>query len=79
MHFLLISENAFCYEMKCNRMTSFMEFVIGECPQVRLPKCDLGPPLLHSSRPILADLSGQITAGGFGAGGGDVVHRSDHG
>ena len=28
MHFLLISENAFCYEMKCNGMTSFMEFMI---------------------------------------------------
>ena len=28
MHFLLKSENEFFHEMKCNRMTSFMEFII---------------------------------------------------
>ena len=29
MHFLLITENEFIHEMKCNRMTSFMEFMIS--------------------------------------------------
>ena len=27
MHFLLISENEFTHEMKCNRITSFKEFM----------------------------------------------------
>ena len=28
MHFLLISENDFFYEIKCNGITSFMDFMI---------------------------------------------------
>ena len=30
MHFLLISENEFTHEIKCNGMTSFMKFMISE-------------------------------------------------
>ena len=29
MHFLLISENEFFHEIKCNRMTSFMKFMFA--------------------------------------------------
>ena len=47
MHFLLISENAFCHEMKCNGMTSFMEFMVVHMNWVfvyiRTAQCDVTP------------------------------------
>ena len=59
MHSLLMSENDFYSEIKCNRMTSFMEFMLGAIWN-KMKVIEMIKRIVHQTKKIMEDSRASI-------------------